>query len=129
MVQNYCVWESEPVNPQLHDEFVAMCALFASGELTEEEWALLQVHLAYCDSCQLAFEQFQAISNDVVPAMAASAASEREFAPQGTPFSVEAAESAMFARLDSLQPKPQVIRGQRSKWPLYAGLAACVVAS
>ena len=117
------------MNPQLHDEFVAMCALFASGELTEEEWALLQVHLAYCDSCRLAFDQFQAISNDVVPAMATSAASEREFAPQGTSFSVEAAESAMFARLDSLQPKPQVIRNQRSKWPLYAGLAACVVAS
>ena len=129
MVQNYCVWESEPVNPQLHDEFLAMCALFASGELTDEEWALLQVHLAYCDSCRVAFEDFQQISQDVVPAMAMSAVSEHEPRPQETPFSVEAAENAMFARLDALHSKPQPIRSPRPKWPLYAGLAACAVAS
>src|SRR5665213_3656198 len=102
MVENYCVWESEPVNPQLHDEFVAMCALFAAGELTDEEWALLQVHLAYCDSCRVAFEDFQQITQDVVPAMAVSAASERELRPEEAAFSVETAENAMFARLDAL---------------------------
>ena len=129
MVENYCVWESEPVNPQLHDEFVAMCALFAAGELTDEEWALLQVHLAYCDSCRVAFEDFQQITQDVVPAMAVSAASERELRPEEAAFSVETAENAMFARLDALPSKPQPIRDQRPKWPLYVGLAACAVAS
>jgi hypothetical protein len=39
------------VRPLLHDELVALCGLFPSRELSEEEWALLQVHLAYCDSC------------------------------------------------------------------------------
>jgi hypothetical protein len=43
---------AEPVNQQWHDEFVALCALFPSGELSEEEWVLLQVHLAYCDPCR-----------------------------------------------------------------------------
>jgi hypothetical protein len=47
------------VRPQLHDEFVALCALFPSGELSEEEWALLQVHLAYCDSCLATFRNHQ----------------------------------------------------------------------
>jgi hypothetical protein len=43
------------VNPQWHNEFAALCALFPLGELSEEEWALLQVHLAYCDSCLVVF--------------------------------------------------------------------------
>lgn len=117
------------MNPQLHDEFVTMCALFAAGELTEEEWALLQVHLAYCDSCRVAFEQFQQVAQDVVPAMAVSAASEHALEPQEAAFSVESAEQAMFARLDSLPSKPQPIRSPRPMWPLYAGLAACAVVS
>jgi hypothetical protein len=66
---------AEPLNPQFHDEFVALCALYYSGELSEEEWALLQIHMAYCDSCQEKFFQYQRIASDVIPAMAAVAAS------------------------------------------------------
>jgi anti-sigma factor RsiW len=66
------------VNPQLHDEFAALCAIFYAGEISDEEWALLQVHLAYCDSCRNTFEQYKQIADEVVPAMAASAAPSRK---------------------------------------------------
>jgi hypothetical protein len=31
------------VNPRFHEEFVTLCALFYSDEISDEEWALLQV--------------------------------------------------------------------------------------
>jgi hypothetical protein len=40
---------------QLHEELAALCTHFSSGELSEEEWALLQIHLAYCDCCHRDF--------------------------------------------------------------------------
>lgn len=43
----------------LHSELKALCALFCSGEISEEEWALLQIHMAYCDACHQMFLQHQ----------------------------------------------------------------------
>ena len=40
---------------KLHEELAALCSRFFSGELSEEEWALLQIHLAYCESCHQDF--------------------------------------------------------------------------
>ncbi len=40
---------------RLHEELAALCVYFSSGELSEEEWALVQIHLAYCDSCHRNF--------------------------------------------------------------------------
>jgi hypothetical protein len=57
---------AKPVNPQFHDEFIALCAQFFAEELTDEEWALLQVHLAYCDSCHERFEEYQRLRPDVI---------------------------------------------------------------
>lgn len=115
------------MNPQWHDEFVALCALFPSGELTEEEWALLQVHLAYCDSCRVAFDEYQQIASDVVPVMAASAASESDITPGSTSFSLEAAEQRLMGRLDSMPVDQLSARSRRLPWQVSAGvLAACV---
>jgi hypothetical protein len=71
-----------PLNPQFHDEFVALCALYYSGETSEEEWALLQIHMAYCDSCHKRFLEYQQITSDVIPVMAAVASSELDHAPR-----------------------------------------------
>ena len=40
---------------ELHAELAALVKGFNAGKLSEEEWALLQVHLAYCDLCRVAF--------------------------------------------------------------------------
>jgi hypothetical protein len=116
------------VNPQWHDEFVALCALFSSGELTEEEWALLQVHLAYCDSCRMAFEQYQRIASDVIPMMASSAALDARTEPEANSFSLHAAEKRLMSRLDSV-PVDQATRdGKSTRWRMYAGVIAAGIA-
>lgn len=116
------------MNPQWHDEFVALCALYPSGELTEEEWALLQVHLAYCDPCRAAFDEYQQIASNVIPVMAAGAASEPSSAPGPTSFSSEAAERRLMAQLDS-QPDDQQgdrlsSRPRSFPWKLLVGTVA-----
>ena len=116
------------MNPQWHDEFVALCALFPSGELTEEEWALLQIHLAYCDSCREVFEQYQQLTSDVMPAMAASAYSEIEDKSEPLPFSLAAAEQRLMIQVDSLPVKEQsAARRKIVSAPILALIAACVV--
>ena len=115
------------MNPQWHDEFVALCALFSSGELTEEEWALLQVHLAYCDSCRVAFEQYQQIASDVLPMMASGAALEARTEPVANWFSLHAAEKRLMNRLDSASVAPATKEAKPTRWQIYAGvLAACI---
>lgn len=95
---------SKTVNPRWHDEFVALCALFPTGELTEEEWALLQIHLAYCDSCLLAFQEYQFLADHVLPLMAASVLEdEQEPSPESSSFSLEAAEVKLAKALVPLQ--------------------------
>ena len=88
-----------PVNPQFHDEFVALCALYYSGEISEEEWALLQIHMAYCDSCQDRFQQYQTITSNVIPAMAVVAASEASNEPPESATSLDEAERKLMSRL------------------------------
>jgi len=93
------------VNPLFHDEFVALCALFYSGEISEEEWALLQIHMAYCDSCQERFQQYQKITSEVVPVMAAVAASEASNGSRLPPTSLDEAERRLIKQLDSIHPE------------------------
>lgn len=116
------------MNPQFHDEFIALSALFFAGELTDEEWALLQVHLAYCDDCRTKFEEYQRLHADVIPLMAASAAAEPEGAAKPQGFSVEAAERRLMAQLDTAPVTQEPRRSRKNHWALVAGLsAACIV--
>ncbi|WP_263415250.1 anti-sigma factor domain-containing protein [Terriglobus albidus] len=84
------------MNAHWHDEFVTLCALYPSGELTEEEWALLQVHLVYCESCQRLFAEYQQIANEIIPGMAAANAEEDEPPSE----SLDLAEERLMAALD-----------------------------
>jgi hypothetical protein len=115
------------VNPQFHDEFVALSALFYSGEISEEEWALLQIHMAYCDSCHDRFLEYQKVTSDVIPAMAGAAAAESDNAPVESASSLEAAERRLMRQVDSMSAKQEESpRAPKSSWPLYAALiAAC----
>ena len=114
------------MNPQLHDEFITLCALFYSGDISDEEWALLQVHLAYCDSCRNTFEQYKQIAKDVIPVMAASAAAESKVVPVESASSLEDAEQRLMNSLHvvSSQPKPSM-HEKSSRQLVLGGLAAC----
>jgi hypothetical protein len=54
-----------------HDEFLELCALSTSGELTEEEQTKLDEHLLVCASCREAIKQYESLVAHAVPAIAA----------------------------------------------------------
>jgi hypothetical protein len=119
---------AKPVNPQFHDEFIALSTLFFAGELTDEEWALLQVHLAYCESCRTRFEEYQRLHADVIPLMAASASAEPENAAKTSGFSLEAAEQRLMEQVNTAPAAREPRRQRKIPWALAAALlAACAL--
>ena len=55
-----------------HSEFLELCAVSTSGELTEEEQKKLQAHLLVCESCRETLKQYETVVNRAIPAIAAS---------------------------------------------------------
>jgi hypothetical protein len=84
-----------PTEP--HDEFLELCAVSTSGQLTGEERKRLQEHLAVCRSCRESLQQFEAVVDQAIPAIAAN--EEPESAEPGPSWSEEQAEKAFFQRL------------------------------
>lgn len=80
-----------------HDEFLKLCAVSTSGELTEEEQKKLQEHLAVCESCRQSLQQYEAIVGKAIPAIAAN--EPPTDVESDSSWSEEAAERALFKRL------------------------------
>jgi hypothetical protein len=78
-----------------HDEFLALCALSTSGELTGDEQKLLQEHLTGCPSCRQAMRQYQAVVQETIPALAADG----EIIESDSSWSQELAEAALFQQM------------------------------
>jgi Putative zinc-finger len=103
-----------------HDEFLELCAVSTSGELTEEENRRLQEHLAVCPECRSALTQYQTIIDQAIPAIRASAVlgrdEEAEWLDQkvdpGPGWSQKRAERALFDRLGR-EPKLSEPRSRR----------------
>jgi hypothetical protein len=79
-----------------HDEFLALCTLSTSGELTGEEQKRLQEHLAACPACREAKNQYDAVVSKTIPALAP----DPESVESDPSWSQEQAESALFQRLE-----------------------------
>src|SRR5271155_5796464 len=71
-----------------HEEFLELCAVSTSGDLTEEEQKKLQAHLSGCAECRQALREFEAAVDVGVPLLASklavvpaeeSAMSQKEF--------------------------------------------------
>src|SRR5208282_3205386 len=80
-----------------HEEFLELCAVSTSGELTEEEKTKLQKHLAGCPECREALKEFQAAAEISGPLFAAEASG--ELPPKTESWSVEAAQATFGKRL------------------------------
>jgi len=80
-----------------HDEFLELCSLSSSGELSEGEQKRLEEHLAHCASCREAKLQFESIVDHAIPAFAAESPTE-QLRPDSS-WSQEAAEAEFFQRL------------------------------
>jgi hypothetical protein len=115
------------VNPQFHEEFVALSALFYSGEISEEEWALLQIHMGYCDSCHDRFLEYERIASDAIPAMAAAAVADLDNAPRESANSLKAAELRLISQLSSSSIQQELPRRKSSSRLPTALIAACVI--
>jgi anti-sigma factor RsiW len=86
-----------------HEKFLELCAAAVAGELSVDEQARLDAHLAVCPECRRALSEYQA----------AAAKAREAFAAEHDPvnqeglddsWSVEKAEAAFFKRLDQEQP-------------------------
>ena len=95
-----------------HDEFLELCAVSTSGELTEEEQKRLQEHLAVCPSCREALRQYQSVVDQAIPAFAAT--EEPEKAEPDHSWSQDRAEKALFDRIAREQKAPPNRTGSRN---------------
>jgi hypothetical protein len=80
-----------------HDEFLELCAVSISGQLSEAEHKRLQEHLATCTSCREALKQFEAVVDQAIPAIGAN--QPFESLEPGPSWSQEQAEKGFFERL------------------------------
>ena len=68
-----------------HEEFLELCAVSTSGDLTEEEQKKLQAHLAGCAECRQALREFEAAVDVGVPLLSSefsAVPSEESVVPQ-----------------------------------------------
>lgn len=80
-----------------HDEFLELCAISTSGQLTQEERRKLQEHLAVCPSCREAAKQYEAVVAHIIPSIAAEEVPD-DIEP-GPFWSEQRAEAALFDRI------------------------------
>lgn len=79
-----------------HDEFLELCAVSTSGQLSEEEQNRLQEHLAACPACREAVREYESVVNDAIPAIGAEQTNQIDSGPG---FSQSKAEKVFFDRL------------------------------
>lgn len=80
-----------------HDEFLELCAVSTSGQLTQEEQKKLDEHLAVCATCREAIRQYESVVAHTIPTMAADETAE-DLEP-GPGWSQHRAEAALFDRI------------------------------
>lgn len=78
-----------------HDEFLELCAISTSGELTGEEQMRLQEHLAVCPPCREVMKQYEAVVSKTIPALAP----DPDNLESDPSWSQDQAEAALFQRL------------------------------
>src|SRR5215467_6245677 len=81
-----------------HEEYLELCAAATAGELTAEEQARLDAHLASCSECRSAMQEYEAASLHGIAAAAAEFAGEQ--VPHEDSWSVEDAEKAFLRRVE-----------------------------
>jgi Putative zinc-finger len=83
-----------------HNEFLELCAVSTSGQLTEEEQERLKEHLALCESCRQTLKQYETVVDRAIPAILAQEESDNLKDPHRSDEQEQQAEQAFFKRLD-----------------------------
>ena len=83
-----------------HDEFLELCAVSTSGQLSDAEQKRLKEHLAICSECRDALRDFESVVHDTIPAIGAEqVADQSSRVDPGPGWSQSKAEKAFFERL------------------------------
>jgi hypothetical protein len=88
-----------------HKEFLELCAAATAAELSADEQARLDAHLAACPECRLARNEYEAARRTAVTALAQDPSLMR--GAEDNSWSVEDAEKRLFRRLDREQNQAQ----------------------
>jgi hypothetical protein len=80
-----------------HDEFLELCAVSLSGELTDDERKKLDEHLESCSSCRTVFNQYRATAASIIPQLAPEL--QPSIPPNESSWSEAKSEAAFFERL------------------------------
>jgi hypothetical protein len=125
-----------------HEEYLELCALAASGSLTEAEQNELREHAARCVECREALKEFESVVDCVIPELASENAEEPSRDPS---FSQDKAEAAFRKRLSEEKKReragaeedtwlsPLIVRRSRSfrrhfdRYQLWLPLAASLL--
>jgi hypothetical protein len=88
-----------------HDEFLELCALSTSGELSDEEQRKLDAHLAGCAECRQALQEFEAAVDVGVPFLASKLSPVLSLDPS-EPFTSRQSKSEPTVSVDSTATSP-----------------------
>jgi Putative zinc-finger len=77
-----------------HEEFLELCALLTSGDLTEEEQQKLREHLAVCAECRQALKEFEAVTDLGMPLLSSELSTPRSSEGSSVPSEVPEASPA-----------------------------------
>jgi len=101
-----------------HDEFLELCAVSTSGQLSEEEQKRLQEHLVVCPDCREALRQYESVVHDAIPGIGAEQLSEQSSRiDPGPSWSQSRAEKALFERLAREESQPSGVTERKSGVP------------
>jgi hypothetical protein len=121
---------------QSHDEYLALCALSTSGELTDGEQSKLRDHLAGCSDCRKALKEFETVAEIGAPLLAShlgAVGSNEEFRTDAASCGFRKSERAAFPTTDA-RPSPAFssraadTRHSSIAWnQVWIPLAACLI--
>jgi anti-sigma factor RsiW len=120
--------------PDSHGEFLELCALSTTGELTPEETARLNAHLVHCEQCREAKREYERVTSETIPELAAEARSAEGASGPPGPWSIEQAEANLMDALrdepspaeESPKPEP---KSTSWKHPRLLAIAALILAT
>jgi Anti-sigma-K factor rskA len=120
--------------PDSHEEFLELCALSTTGELTSEEWTRLNAHLVKCEECRHAKQEYERVVGTTIPALAAEARSEADAGSPPGAWSIEQAEADLMDALrDEPSPKEKHSTSEPKptpwKHPRLLAIAALILAT
>jgi hypothetical protein len=87
-----------------HEEFLELCAVSITGELTEEEQARLDDHLRSCSSCRQTLKQYRETAGIVLPELAGTTPIDLDSPDASWP--EERARTELFKRIREIQLTP-----------------------